>query len=83
MKLFFMHSQAQAHTAAIRNILETDQDREARTAIVCRVKVVNKRRAHMRMVAEVVKVGDQEGDLVEVVVEFHTTELDSNLHHSQ
>lgn len=56
MKSALTQVSSHACTAAISDITDTDPNCGARTAIVCDVKVVNRRQACMRILAKIEKV---------------------------
>lgn len=81
MKHFFTQSSSHAHSAAIKNIMETDAGREAHKINIFEVKVVTKRWARMRMFVRAVKVGERGCEVVKIAVEFCTTERGCKFYH--
>lgn len=73
MKSFPTYLSSHTRAAAVENRTETDHDRVARTLIDCEVKAVNKRQVRMRMLVDVVKVGERDSEVVKVSVEFRAT----------
>lgn len=80
MKSLFTSSSSYPRPAVVRNITETDSGGKARTAIVCKVKVVKKRQACIRILAEAFTVGERVDDVVKAVVGFCSTKLDGGFH---
>lgn len=55
------------HTTAIRNITQTEPDRQARAATFCGFKVVTKRQTPMQMLVEVVKGFSRQSSALETL----------------
>lgn len=74
-----LSSHAQIETA--KSNTGTDTDHQAHSVTFCRVMVVNKSQARMRILAEAVRFGKRVGAVVQATLKFRGMKLEGNLQH--